>query len=117
MPDKQEMQREQNEFLIEKIKDRPINRRKLMRRTLITAGLAVMFGMIACFTILILEPIISGWLYPKEEPQVVLFPEDPVEKSPEEMLSDTMQGSRREIRKACRMIWPGIRKRRLQKIN
>lgn len=91
MPEKQEMQKEQNEFLIEKIKDRPVNRRKLMRRTLITAGLAVMFGMIACFTILILEPIISNWLYPKEEPQVVLFPEDPVEKSPEEMLSDTMQ--------------------------
>lgn len=91
MPDKQEMQKEQNEFLIEKIKERPINRTKLMRRTLITAGLAVLFGMIACFTILVLEPIISNWLYPEEEPGVVLFPEDPVEMSPEEMLSDTMQ--------------------------
>lgn len=81
---------DQSEFIIEKIKERPINRKKLMRRTIITAAMAVIFGLIACFTFLVLEPIISNWLYPEEKPQIVLFPEDDEEMSPEEMLNDTM---------------------------
>lgn len=91
MPDNQDMQNEQKEFIIEKIKERPVNRKKLMRRTITTAAMAVIFGLIACFTFLILEPIISNWLYPEEEPNIVLFPEDQEEMNPEEMLSDTMQ--------------------------
>ena len=82
---------EEKDFMIEKIKDRPVNKKKLIRRTLITASMAVIFGLIACFTFLVLEPIISKWLYPEEPAQIVLFPEDHEEKSPEEMLSDTMQ--------------------------
>lgn len=82
---------DQNEFIIEKIKERPVNKKKLVRRTIITASMAVIFGLIACFTFLVLEPIISKWLYPEEKPQVVLFPEDDEEMSPEEMLADTMQ--------------------------
>lgn len=89
MPDKNK--NDQSEFMIEKIKERPVNKKKLMRRTIITAAMAVIFGLIACFTFLVLEPIISNWLYPEEEPQMVLFPEDQEEMSPEEMLSDTMQ--------------------------
>ncbi len=84
-------QNKQSDFMIEKIKERPINRKKLLRRTLITAAMAVIFGLIACFTFLVLEPVISNWLYPEEEPQVVVFPEDQEEMSPEEMLADNMQ--------------------------
>ena len=91
MPANQDMQNEQKEFIIEKIKERPVNRKKLMRRTITTAAMAVIFGLIACFTFLILEPIISNWLYPEEEPNIVLFPEDQEEMGPEEMLSNTMQ--------------------------
>lgn len=78
-----------SDFVIEKIKERPINKKKLLRRTLITASMAVMFGLIACFTFLIIEPVISNWLYPQEEkPNVVDFPEDEEEMVPGEMLSD-----------------------------
>lgn len=76
----------QNEFLIEKIKERPVNRRKLIRRTITTAAMAVVFGLIACVTFLVLEPVINNWLYPEKEPQVVVFPEDQEEISPEDML-------------------------------
>ena len=81
----------QNEFMIEKIKERPVNKKKLIRRTIITASMAVIFGLIACFTFLVLEPVISNWLYPEEEPEIVVLPEDQEEMSPEEMLSDNMQ--------------------------
>lgn len=87
----QNEQSRKNEFIIEKIKERPVNKKKLIRRTIITAAMAVIFGLIACFTFLILEPVFSNWLYPEEPPQVVVFPEDQEEMSPEEMLYDNMQ--------------------------
>ena len=65
MPDRQETN--QDNFMIEKIKQRPINKPRLIRRTLITVSMAVIFGLIACFTFLVLEPVISNWLYPEEE--------------------------------------------------
>lgn len=83
-------QNNQNDFLIEKIKERPINRKKLLRRTIITVTMAVIFGLIACVTFLVLEPVISNWLYPEEEPQIVVFPEDREEMSPEEMLAENL---------------------------
>lgn len=88
MPDLE--QKQQNEFIIEKIKERPVNKKKLIRRTLITASMAVIFGLIACFTFLVLEPVISNWLYPEEEPQIVVIPEDQEEMSPEEMLAENL---------------------------
>lgn len=88
MPDKE--QKGQSEFMIEKIKQRPINRKKLLRRTVLTASMAVIFGLIACVTFLVLEPVINNWLYPEEEPQTVVFPEDPEEMSPEEMLAENL---------------------------
>ncbi len=81
---------QQSDFMIEKIKERPINKRKLIRRTLVTAAMAVIFGLIACFTFLVLEPVLSNWLHPEEPPQVVEFPEDLEEMSPEEMLQNNM---------------------------
>ena len=81
-------QNNQSDFLIEKIKQRPINRRKLIRRTIITAAMAVIFGLIACFTFLVLEPIFSKWLNPEEEPQVIVLPEEQEEMLPEEMLAE-----------------------------
>lgn len=88
MPDRESGN--QNDFMIEKIKQRPINRKKLLRRTIITASMAVIFGLIACFTFLVLEPVISNWLYPEEEPQIVVLPEDQKEMLPEEMLAENL---------------------------
>lgn len=78
----------QAEFMREKIKQKPVNKRKLLRRTMITAVMAVVFGLVACFTFLVLEPVISNRLYPEEEPKEVAFPEETVteEMKPEDML-------------------------------
>ncbi|MCH5343268.1 MAG: PDZ domain-containing protein [Acetatifactor sp.] len=84
-------QNRQSDFMIEKIKQHPINKKKLIRRTLITAAMAVIFGLIACFTFLVLEPVISNLLYPEEDSKPVTFPEDQEEMSPEEMLAGNMQ--------------------------
>lgn len=84
---------DQTDFMKETIKQRPLNRRKLVRRTLLTAAMAVVFGMVACFTFLLLEPVISNRLYPEEKPEVVEFVEEPPEDEilPEDMIADESQ--------------------------
>ncbi len=74
-------------FISEKIKQRPINRKKLLRRTLITFFLAIVFGIVACFTFLLLQPVFSDRLYPEAEPEAVSLPEENIqdELTPEEM--------------------------------
>ena len=48
----------------------------------------MVFGLVACFTFLVLEPVISNRLYPEEEAEEVQFPEETVteEMRPEDML-------------------------------
>lgn len=75
-------------FLQEKIKERPVNRRKLIRRTLITVIMAVVFGFVACITFLLLEPVISRMISPEEEAEIVRFPEEEEEIEPEDMAID-----------------------------
>ena len=91
MPERQEQN--QDNFMIEKIKQRPINKRRLIRRTMVTASMAVIFGLIACFTFLVLEPVISNWLYPEEKPEAIIFPDEPEEMLPEEILDEYIQPS------------------------
>ena len=90
MPDKEQ---KQNSFVFEELKQRPLNRAKLLRRTLITAFMAVVFGLIACVTFLLLEPIISRKLNTEGPSTIVIFPEDPEEMAPEDMLAGSSQES------------------------
>ncbi len=82
------------EFLREKIKDRPLNRRKIFRRMAITAGSAILFGGIACAVFILVgqafnrRPLNTGDTeltrleFPKEEVQEEELPD--VEVSTEE---------------------------------
>ena len=76
------------DFMKERIKERPLNKKKLIRRTIITASMAVIFGLVACLTVLLLEPLLSNWLYPEAPPQNVTFPQETQEISPEDMALD-----------------------------
>lgn len=76
------------QFLQEKIKERPIDKKRLLRRMMITASMALLFGLIACLTFLLLEPVLNNWLNPEAEPNVVSFPEADEEILPEDMLSE-----------------------------
>ncbi len=73
-------------FLTQQMKERPINKRKLMQRTLVTVAMGVIFGLIACLTFLLLEPLLSNWLHPREEVEMITIPEDTDEILPEDML-------------------------------
>lgn len=75
-------------FVREIIKARPVNRRLLFRRTLLTAVMAIVFGGIACLTFLLLEPFFSTRFSREEEPQIVTFPTSEDEIQPEDLYTD-----------------------------
>lgn len=83
------------DFMKETIKQRPLNRRKLLRRTIITAAMAIIFGLVACLTFLLLEPVISNQLHPEEEPEPVVFDQETPEDEilPEDMLTEEAQAT------------------------
>ncbi|MCR5281806.1 MAG: S1C family serine protease [Lachnospiraceae bacterium] len=64
-------------FINEKIRKKPINTRRLFKRTATTAVMAVFFGVIACLTILLMEPVINKLVNPEKVTRVS-FPEEEV---------------------------------------
>jgi serine protease Do len=83
-------------FVTEEQKKRPINTARLARRTLITTAMALLFGLVASVTFLVLQPLFKNWISPEPvevSTDEVHFPVDASseEKSPEEMLAEYMQ--------------------------
>lgn len=72
-------------FIKEKIKNRPINKRKLAIKVVVTFGLAVLFGLVAATVYVISVPRIEDTLYP-EVPDMVDIPGD--EEILDDLLSD-----------------------------
>ena len=110
----QDLTNQDIEFIKEKVKERPLNRRKLFKKTLLTASMAAIFGLIACVTFLVLEPVFSNLLYPEEEPQQVELKEENIEDEmrPEDMIleEETETGrccGRRGIRRIARFRCSG----------
>jgi serine protease Do len=89
----QEQEQNNTDFLRERIKQKPVNKKKLLRRTVTTVVMAVVFGLVACLTFLILEPVISNRINPEEEAQEVQFPEETAteEMKPEDMLVEEQE--------------------------
>ena len=79
MPEKKE---DEFAFIKEKIKDKPVNKRRLLRRVAVLAASAVVFGLIACFVITLVQPYMEKWLYPEEKPTVTI-PKDELEPETE----------------------------------
>ncbi len=85
------------DFVKERIKARPINKKKFFRKMLTTILLAVVFGVVFCISFLFLEPKIDSWLHPEDKVQFVEFPENTVEDEllPENMLTEEQNQTER----------------------
>lgn len=91
--------KEEYELIRERIKTRPINRKKLFRRTVITAAMAVIFGVLACITFLVLEPVFSEMLSDKEKPvpNEVTIPLDDEETMPGDLILEDKAETQTQI--------------------
>lgn len=108
------------DFMKEEIRQRPLNKKRLLRRTAITAFLAVLFGVVACAAFLILEPVINQAITPAEEPAPVTFPEEAAEDevSPEDMIAsdEEIQEAAAEKKAASLVDVDAIRKEVLEEV-
>ena len=69
------MQENKYEFIKEKRKEIPVNKKKMAMQTGYVCVLALLFGVIASVVIAFLQPRIEAMLYPEQQP-VVSIPED-----------------------------------------
>ncbi|MEG0805366.1 MAG: serine protease, partial [Lachnospiraceae bacterium] len=60
------------EFISEKIKKKPINKKNFLKRTLLTIGFGILFGIVASIVITILQPKMSDWVAEKTKPGIVI---------------------------------------------
>lgn len=79
-------QKERFDFISQKVKDRPLNKRKLIRKTIITVAMAIIFGLIASLTFFLLQPVLNNWLHPQEQIEKIEIPITEDEVLPQEMV-------------------------------
>lgn len=85
----QEQDEQEFAFIKEKIKDKPINKRRLLIRAGYNLLCAVIFGAVACLVFVLLKPYMEQWLYPREESTISIPKDDiPGEEEPEEQTGE-----------------------------
>jgi Trypsin-like serine proteases, typically periplasmic, contain C-terminal PDZ domain len=67
---------EQFDFIREKIKDRPISKRRILLKIVGTIVLGILFGIMACFSFVLLKPWIEAEFLPEKEIARVIVPRD-----------------------------------------
>lgn len=72
MPDDK---KEEFDFIQEKIKHKPVNKKKLLLRAVKTAGLGLLFGAAACLAFTLLRPVLEDTFYKQDGP-VFTIPKD-----------------------------------------
>ncbi len=77
----QENKQDNYEFISEKIKNKPINKRRLIVHAVFIIVMAVVFGFIACMTFTICRPRMEEMLNPKEDPSITIPKDEPQEET------------------------------------
>lgn len=77
------VENQQFEFITETIKEKPINKKRVLLKILFNILMAVLFGLVACAVFVYFEPMIRERLYP-EETKVVTIPEEEEKEKIEE---------------------------------
>lgn len=85
----QEKEEEEFPFIKEKIKEKPINKKRLLRHGAYTVGFAVLFGAVACLVFTLLLPIMERWFYPQSDP-VMTIPRDEWDTEQQAMSSEQL---------------------------
>lgn len=84
----QENDKDKFSFINEKIKEKPVNKRRLLIRTGYVVGMAVVFGLVSSLVFAWFGPRFEEMLYPEQEP-VVTIPKDNVAETEEPEETET----------------------------
>lgn len=80
--------KEEFAFITEKIKGKPINKRRLAIKIIGTIILAIIFGVVACFTFVGVEPLAKKVFHKEEEPKITI-PKDEEDILEEKVTDET----------------------------
>ncbi len=83
------MQENKYEFIKEKRKEIPVNKKKIAMQTGYVCALALLFGVIASFVMAFLQPKLENMLYPKQDPVVTIPEDEPTETATTENTQTT----------------------------
>lgn len=86
-----EREKEDFAFIREKIKEKPLNKKRLLKQGIYTVALAVIFGLVACFVFTCMRPVMERWIYPEDDATITI-PEDELStetEQPAEMDEET----------------------------
>lgn len=86
-------------FMQEQIKKRPINKRKLIKRAFTTGAMAIMFGIIASLVFILLEPLLTKMVSPKEEKVAISLPDPTLPEETNEILPENMVQEQQDLEK------------------
>lgn len=86
-------QKEEQHFITEKIKDKPLNKKKLLGKGTATIGYAILFGIVSCLVFCGLKPIVEPLFEPKQEPWIGIGKDTP-KQEPE--TGDTLADQEKE---------------------
>lgn len=84
----QEKDQDKFSFINEKIKEKPLNKKRLLIHMGYIAGVAVIFGLVASLVFAFFEPRFSEMMYPQQEP-IVTIPKDDVSETESTEVSAT----------------------------
>ncbi|MCM1258899.1 MAG: S1C family serine protease [Roseburia sp.] len=73
----EDQEKENFDFIREKIKEKPLNKKRMLKQGAFTLAMAVMFGMVACGVFTYMQPLMDGWMHPKEDTPITI-PEDEI---------------------------------------
>lgn len=65
--DKEALDTSEYQFMSEVIKERPVNYKKILQKTIVTVSMALVFGLVASFVFIGLEPLASKWMSKEKE--------------------------------------------------
>ncbi len=99
---------DEKHFIKEKIKDKPVNKKQIVRKVIEVTGYAILFGFVSCLVFCALQSEIESWFAPKND-QWVGIPKDTlsddeasensVADSEQETNADTPQKAEKEDKK------------------
>ncbi|MBC5714484.1 trypsin-like peptidase domain-containing protein [Roseburia sp. BX1005] len=67
-----EQEKKEFAFIKEKIKEKPVNKKRLFKHGMYTVGFAVIFGVVSCFVFTCLRPVMENWLHPKADSTITI---------------------------------------------
>lgn len=92
----QKNKEEEFEFIKEKIKDKPVNKKKLLSKAAATIAAAVTFGFVACLVFTLMRPVMEEWFH-KPTPAQVVLSKDEMPESYEEPITEAVTADSTEV--------------------